>query len=66
MIALNRKDWAEIYYAVDAKLKAVRQSSYGSEFQPGEDAKWIAHLQAIKRKLGPDGLRAATEGVENS
>ncbi len=65
MIALNGKDWAEIYYAVDAKLNALRQGSYGSEFQPGEDARWIAHLQAIKRKLGPDGIRAGKQGNTN-
>jgi hypothetical protein len=36
-----------------------------SEFESGQDASWIAHLEAIKRRLGPDGIRAAQCGVQH-
>jgi hypothetical protein len=66
MIVLKREDWAEIYYALDTKLIALRRGDYGLEFQPRQDARWIDHLEAIKRKIGPDGARAARTGVEHS
>ena len=66
MISLTREDWSEIYYALDTKSLAVRQGKYGLEDKPGDDAKWIAHLEAIKQKIGPDGANAVHEGVERS
>ena len=64
MIILKREDWAEIYNALDTKLLALRKGAYGPEIEPRQDAKWIAHVEAIKRKIGPDGDRAARNGVE--
>lgn len=64
MISLTREDWCEIYNALETKLLALRQGKYGPEDEPGQDARWIAHLEAIKRKIGPDGDRAARKGVE--
>jgi hypothetical protein len=63
MMVLKRKDWAEIYNALDTKLLALKRGAYGPELERRQDAKWIAHLEAIKRKLGPDGERAARTGV---
>ena len=64
MIVLKREDWAEIYYALDTKLIALRRGDYGPEIEPHQDARWIAHLEAIKRRIGPDGDRAARKGVD--
>ncbi len=63
MISLTREDWSEIYYALEAKLQALRQGKYGPEDEPGQDAQWIAHLDALRAKIGPDGSVAAHEGV---
>jgi hypothetical protein len=47
-------------------LNALRRADYGPEIEPRQDAKWIAHIEAIKRKIGPDGELAARNGVEYS
>jgi hypothetical protein len=66
MISLTREDWSEIYYALEAKSLALRQGKYGPEEEPGQDAQWIAHLDAVRDKIGPDGTSAAHEGVARS
>jgi len=66
MINLTREDWAEIYYALETKLLALRQGKYGSEDAPGQDAKWIAHIEAVMQNIGADGAAAAREGIERS
>lgn len=66
MITLTREDWCEIYYALEAKSLALRQGKYGPEDEPGQDAEWIAHLEAVKKTIGPDGTIAATAGVDRS
>ena len=58
MISLTPEDWAEIYYALDTKSSLLKQGSYGLDDEPGATAKWIAHLEAIKQKIGPDGIFA--------
>jgi hypothetical protein len=63
MISLTREDWSEIFYALESKALAVRRGHYGSEEAPGADAKWIAHLNELTEKIGPDGADAAHEGV---
>jgi hypothetical protein len=63
MIRLTRKDWAEIYYALETKSLALRQGMYGSEDKAREDAEWIAHIEAVKQTIGPDGATAALRGV---
>jgi hypothetical protein len=63
MISLTREDWSEIYYALESKSLALRRATYGSEDAPGQDAKWIAHLDALIEKIGPDGTSAVSEGV---
>jgi len=63
MIRLTRKDWAEIYYALETKSLALRQGKYGSENKVREDAEWLAHLEALKQAIGPDGAAAAERGV---
>lgn len=66
MIILTREDWSEIYYALESKSLALRQGKYGREDEPGKDAEWIAHLDAVSEKIGPDGTTAADEGIERS
>jgi hypothetical protein len=56
MISLTREDWSEIYYALEAKPFSLRQGKYGPEHEPGEDAEWIAHLDAIREKSARTGL----------
>lgn len=51
-INLNRQDWIEIFYALESKIS----SGIG-------DGPWRAHLEAIKKKIGPDGYRAFKLGV---
>ena len=63
MISLTREDWSEIFYALESKSLAVRQGQYGSEDASGEDSKWTDHLDELRRKIGPDGAKAAHEGV---
>lgn len=63
MIRLTRDDWSEIFYALESKVLAVRQGQYGAEEAASADAKWIAHLDRLRQKIGPDGARAAHVGV---
>ena len=66
MVALRYDDWAEIFYALETKQVALRQGTYGTEVDIGQDARWITHLQAIKRKIGSDGDLAAQQGTNSS
>jgi len=66
MIDLTREDWCEIYNALITKSLIVRKGWYQPEDQPGEDARWIEHLEAIKRKIGQDGMDAFESGVAAS
>jgi len=64
MISLTREDWSEIYYALETKSLALRQGKYRPEDEPGQEADWITHIEAVREKIGPDGATAALEGVE--
>jgi hypothetical protein len=64
MIKLTREDWCEIYYALELKCLRVRHAGYGVEDMPGQDAAWLAHLEAIMDRIGPDGDQAASAGVD--
>jgi hypothetical protein len=66
MIILTREDWAEIYYALETKSLALRQGRYEPEDTSGEDARWLAHLDAIREKIGLDGISAARDGIARS
>jgi len=66
MIGLTREDWCEIYNALETKSQALRRGRYSSEDKPGQDAEWIAHLETLKKTIGPDGAAAANQGVERS
>lgn len=46
-IELLRKDWEEIFYALEDKAKRIERGEYGPEESDGEDEDWIAHLQEI-------------------
>jgi hypothetical protein len=64
-IFLSASDWSEIYYALDSKAQAVRDGHYDGLADDSETQKkrWIAHLRDIKKKIGPDGAKAACQGV---
>ena len=62
MISLTREDWSEIFYALESKVLAVRQGRYCFEDAADADAKWIAHLDELRQRIGPDGAKAAHEG----
>lgn len=64
MISLTRNDWYEIFYALELKKRALKEGRYGQEVQADDDAKWVADLRAIIRKIGPDGATAARDGVK--
>ena len=66
MIKLRHEDWREIYYAIELKSRALRQRKYGTGDYAGQDAAWIAHLDAILRKIGPDGRLASLKGAARS
>ena len=66
MIKLTREDWAEIYYALDTKTLAVKRGEYAPEDSLGQDTAWIAHIEAIKKKIGSDGSLAADQGVASA
>jgi hypothetical protein len=66
MISLTREDWSEIYYALEAKSLALKQGKYGPEDEPGQDAEWTAHIDGVRKKIGPDGATAAHDGVARS
>jgi hypothetical protein len=66
MIGLTREDWCEIYYALKLKSRALTRGEYGNEDYLGQDADWLAHLDAILKKIGPDGRLAARNGVKRS
>jgi hypothetical protein len=63
MISLTREDWSEIFYALESKSLAVRRGQYGFEDASGVDSEWMAHLDELRQRIGPDGANAAREGV---
>jgi hypothetical protein len=65
-ISLTAEDWAEIYYALESKSRALREGRYAPEDAPGADRRWVAHLDAISRKIGIDGTTAARHGTSRS
>lgn len=50
-VPLSRRDWEEIFYALETKAKLVKDGYYGPEDKPGEDGEWISHMKAIMRKI---------------
>lgn len=59
LLALTERDWAEIYYAVDLKLRHITSDAKKNRHDAVEPnlASWQHHLQQILRTLGPDGMR---------
>jgi pyruvate-formate lyase-activating enzyme len=56
-IEFRRKDWEEIFYALESKAKMIELGYYGPETREGENEDWIEHLTqilaVIERKLLP-------------
>jgi hypothetical protein len=65
-ITLTAEDWAEIYYALESKSRALREGRYAPEDAPSTDRRWVVHLDAISRKIGIDGTNAARHGTSRS
>lgn len=55
--SLTKKDWIEIYYALETKIWAILNGHYGPEFQPGDDVRWVQQIEEIKKKVGSDGQK---------
>lgn len=53
-VTLTAEDWSEIYYALESKRK--------SDTTLGDNG-WRRHLRDISDAIGPDGVRAADNGV---
>lgn len=51
---LTQKDWVEIYYALDLKLRMVGKGEYRGDRVA---KRWEVHLREIMRKIGPDGQK---------
>ncbi len=54
MTNLSKSDWAEVYNALLSKTTSPAVVG---------DKKWIAQLESIMRRIGPDGTRAFKKGV---
>ncbi len=52
MIRLRPEDWSEIFYALESKLSLLHDGRFGTEMEPGQDARWIAHLSGSCVRLG--------------
>ena len=57
---LTRKDWTEIYYALETKQKLTDAGHYGT------CPSWNKHLLAILKKIGLDGKEAYLKERRNS
>lgn len=58
---LTRKDWSEIYYALETKYGLVRKGAYNPEMRRGDNSRWTKHLRSIMDTIGPDGTRMTEE-----
>ena len=66
MVRLTKRDWAEIYYALDTKVRELGNGRFGEETEPRQDARWATHLKKLMRKIGPDGVVAHNKGVRRA
>ncbi len=54
MTNLSKSDWAEVYNALLSKTTSPAVDG---------DKEWVAQLESIMRRIGPDGERAFKNGV---
>lgn len=59
--SLTRDDCVEIACALESKRIAIKDEWY-EEDEPGDNEKWIAHLESILKKIGPDGEHLVGDG----
>lgn len=57
---LTKAQWVEIYYALDFKRLRVARGDYGS-IESKDIITWVTRLDAIIKKIGPDGQRMTNE-----
>ena len=43
--------------------RTAGQGKYNPEDSPGQNVAWVAHLDALIEKIGPDGSSAADQGI---
>jgi len=55
MERLTKEDWVEIYCALDTKRDQIENGDFGEGEEDDENEDWIAHLDAVMEKIGPDG-----------
>lgn len=61
---LSKEDWAEIYYALESKLNAVKVGSYGGSDRDLKIKDWVDHLTRIIETIGPEGSNMITSEGE--
>ena len=49
-LTLTNDEWVEVVASLDSKIHYVTECYYGEE-RPGDNAKWIADLNAAKDKI---------------
>lgn len=50
-IDLLNDDWIEIYYALEATARRIKNGDYGPEEKRGENKRWIEHLNSIMEQI---------------
>jgi len=56
MNRLTKEDWLEIYNALETKRNQIENGDFGEGDEDDENKDWIACLDAIMEKIGPDGV----------
>lgn len=57
MANLASDEWMEIYYALQTKRKLVDEGNYDESPDDPERGRWVAVLDSILKKIGPDGTK---------
>jgi hypothetical protein len=60
---LSKEEWGELYSALLMKRHALATGQLGEEIEDGEDARWLAELDALMVKMGPDGCNMWAKGT---
>lgn len=50
-VTLDDDDWVEVVTALETKARRIRSGDLGPEEKPGEDARWVAHLNEVRQKI---------------
>jgi hypothetical protein len=50
-IEFLRKDWEEIFYALEDKARRINNGEYGPEEKKGADEDWVEHIKDIMAQI---------------